>query len=304
MSPECQLPPCRRRAGATAGSRPRSDEPTSASVSSAPRSTSSPSRGYHRTSVEDIVRSAHTSRTAFYAFFDNREAAMYAALQASLRGLLDAVRNEPARRGDPTRASSRSASPRSSTTSCPTRPPRGSCCSKASAPRPRSTRCAPACASQVADHVREIWAELRPRSGLVAASRPRSRSACSACCSSRCCTWSRATASTRRRRTFPRSSPRSSGCSRPPPDRDRAARTLEPTVLKLGIVTPGADAAPARARDVGGDGHLRRRHRDRAGGRAARLPPLHLLGARRDPGRGRRDPRRRATGIRSRRSAR
>jgi len=50
------------------------------------------SRGYHRTSVEDIVRSAHTSRTAFYAFFDNREAAMYAALQAALRGLLDSVR--------------------------------------------------------------------------------------------------------------------------------------------------------------------------------------------------------------------
>jgi len=49
-------------------------------------------RGYHRTSVEDIVRSAHTSRTAFYAFFDNREAAMFAALQESLRGLLDAVR--------------------------------------------------------------------------------------------------------------------------------------------------------------------------------------------------------------------
>jgi len=49
-------------------------------------------RGYHRTSVEDIVRSARTSRTAFYAFFDNREAAMYGALQASLRGLLDAVR--------------------------------------------------------------------------------------------------------------------------------------------------------------------------------------------------------------------
>jgi AcrR family transcriptional regulator len=51
-------------------------------------------RGYHRTSVEDIVRSAHTSRTAFYAFFDNREAAMYAALQASLRGLLDSVRKD------------------------------------------------------------------------------------------------------------------------------------------------------------------------------------------------------------------
>src|SRR6476646_809698 len=49
-------------------------------------------RGYHRTSVEDIVRSAHTSRTAFYAFFDNREDAMYGALQTSLRHLLDTVR--------------------------------------------------------------------------------------------------------------------------------------------------------------------------------------------------------------------
>src|SRR4051812_45225041 len=49
-------------------------------------------RGYHSTSVEDIVRSARTSRTAFYAFFDNREAAMYGALQASLHGLLAAVR--------------------------------------------------------------------------------------------------------------------------------------------------------------------------------------------------------------------
>src|SRR2546430_7532699 len=50
-------------------------------------------RGYHRTSVEDIVRSAHTSRTAFYAFFDNREDAMYGALQTSLRNLLDRVRD-------------------------------------------------------------------------------------------------------------------------------------------------------------------------------------------------------------------
>jgi AcrR family transcriptional regulator len=51
-------------------------------------------RGYHRTSVEDIVRSARTSRTAFYAFFDNREDAMYGALQTCLRTLLDAVRRE------------------------------------------------------------------------------------------------------------------------------------------------------------------------------------------------------------------
>ncbi len=51
-------------------------------------------RGYHRTSVEDIVRSARTSRTAFYAFFDNREDAMYGALQTCLRKLLDEVRDK------------------------------------------------------------------------------------------------------------------------------------------------------------------------------------------------------------------
>jgi len=51
-------------------------------------------RGYHHTSVEDIVRSARTSRTAFYAFFDNREDAMYGALQTCLRALLDNMRAE------------------------------------------------------------------------------------------------------------------------------------------------------------------------------------------------------------------
>jgi AcrR family transcriptional regulator len=49
-------------------------------------------RGYHHTSVEDIVRRARTSRTAFYALFDNREDAMYGALQQSLRTLLGRVR--------------------------------------------------------------------------------------------------------------------------------------------------------------------------------------------------------------------
>jgi AcrR family transcriptional regulator len=49
-------------------------------------------RGYHHTSVEDIVRSARTSRTAFYAFFDNREDAMYGALQTCLRQLIDTMR--------------------------------------------------------------------------------------------------------------------------------------------------------------------------------------------------------------------
>ena len=59
-------------------------------------------RGYHRTSVEDIVRSAHTSRTAFYAFFDNREAAMYGAL-ASRRcdGLLDIGAPQTSRNAGP-----------------------------------------------------------------------------------------------------------------------------------------------------------------------------------------------------------
>jgi AcrR family transcriptional regulator len=51
-------------------------------------------RGYHHTSVEDIVRRARTSRSAFYVFFDNREDAMYCALQRSLRDLLDALRKE------------------------------------------------------------------------------------------------------------------------------------------------------------------------------------------------------------------
>jgi AcrR family transcriptional regulator len=49
-------------------------------------------RGFEHTSVEDVVRSARTSRTAFYAFFDNREDAMYGAVQAALRELLDEVR--------------------------------------------------------------------------------------------------------------------------------------------------------------------------------------------------------------------
>ena len=51
-------------------------------------------RGYHRTSVEDIVRRARTSRSAFYSFFDNREDAMYGALQRSLREILDNLQKQ------------------------------------------------------------------------------------------------------------------------------------------------------------------------------------------------------------------
>ena len=173
-------------------------------------------RGYHRTSVEDIVRSARTSRTAFYAFFDNREDAMYGALQASLRGLLDAVR-----------ARSAHARPDESlievgVTAFVELPRR---------PIPAAARIillegvgtSPE-VNALRSRVRREVAERRPRDlGTSTTPRPRrrrrrrrSRSACSASCSSRCCTSSRRTASTRRRRTFPRSSPRSSGCSRPP----------------------------------------------------------------------------------------
>ena len=69
---------------------------------------------------------------------------------------------------------------------------------------------------------------------------------------------------------------------------DRVPARTASRRVKLGIVTPGAHAASARARAVGGDGDLRRRRRDRAGSRAARLPPLHVQRARRGPGRRRR----------------
>jgi AcrR family transcriptional regulator len=48
--------------------------------------------GYLNTSVEDIVRAARSSRTAFYSFFDNREDAMYAALHSCLRAFLSGIR--------------------------------------------------------------------------------------------------------------------------------------------------------------------------------------------------------------------
>jgi AcrR family transcriptional regulator len=49
-------------------------------------------RGYHNTSIEDIVRKSRCSRTAFYMFFDNRADAMYAALHFCLHHLLDTIR--------------------------------------------------------------------------------------------------------------------------------------------------------------------------------------------------------------------
>ena len=104
----------------------------------APRSTSSPHRGYHHTSVEDIVRSAHTSRTAFYAFFDNREDAMYGALQTCLRGAARHDAQQARRTRRPTRTSPRSAS--RAYVDCLVADPAArarSSCSKASARRPR-----------------------------------------------------------------------------------------------------------------------------------------------------------------------
>ena len=121
-------------------------------------------RGYHRTSVEDIVRSAHTSRTAFYAFFDNREAAMYAALASVVaRVCSTSVRTRPRATPGPTRAcievgvTAFVELPR-----VRSRPRRASCCSRASARRPRSTRCARQVRCQVATQVCEIWADYDP----------------------------------------------------------------------------------------------------------------------------------------------
>ncbi len=48
-------------------------------------------RGYHNTSVEDIVRTARSSRTVFYMFFDDRADAMYAAVHSCLRALLNTI---------------------------------------------------------------------------------------------------------------------------------------------------------------------------------------------------------------------
>jgi AcrR family transcriptional regulator len=49
-------------------------------------------RGYHNTSVEDIVRTARSSRTVFYMFFDDRADAMYAAVHSCLHALLNTIR--------------------------------------------------------------------------------------------------------------------------------------------------------------------------------------------------------------------
>lgn len=89
MSPEPEKPTGRRYRGLSADER-RADQRRRL-VRAAIEEFAA--RGYHHTSVEDIVRSARTSRTAFYAFFDNREDAMYGALQTSLRNLLDTMRN-------------------------------------------------------------------------------------------------------------------------------------------------------------------------------------------------------------------
>ena len=85
---------------------------------------------------------------------------------------------------------------------------------------------------------------------------------------------------------------RSTGARARARHRDRSRTGVAPRRVKLGIVTPGAHALAARARAVGGDGDVRRHRRDRAGGRTARLPPLHVQRARRGSGRRRRGARR------------
>ena len=230
-------------------------------------------RGYHRTSVEDIVRSAHTSRTAFYAFFDNREAAMYAALEARCA----ACSTRCAR-------ISRNAGPDESLIEV-------GVTAFVELPRVRSGRGADlvarghrhvargqraaraACGARSPTAGARDLGRLRPASRVVARRRRRSPSACSACCSSRCCTWSRAAVSTKRPRTSRRSSTRSSGCSRPPTEPSHPVATS----LKLGIVTPVLTLLPRAHATWEETGTFADVVGDRAGGRSARLPPLHVL---------------------------
>ena len=248
-------------------------------------------RGYHRTSVEDIVRSAHTSRTAFYAFFDNREAAMYGALQASLRGLLDAVRANIRRREsrpEPHRdrrhrvrrlsrlRPGRGADPaarRHRHVARGQRVPRP--CAQPGRER-RDARSGQAydpeaAASPAGDGGRRRRVRAAPR---VDAAPGRDRPA------------RRGTGARSRARHRGRADARSRRLS------STHRRGAEARVMKLGIVTPVLTLLPRAHATWEETGTLRRRRRDRAGGRAARLPPLHLLGARRDPGRRRRDARR------------
>ncbi len=133
-------------------------------------------RGYHHTSVEDIVRSARTSRTAFYAFFDNREDAMYGALQTCLRGLLDDVRKASFESRRPATISSPSAigayvahlvaDPAAATIvlleGVGTSP-------EVNALRSRIRR-------ELADLIRDMWAEYDPEAAAAPAGRARSRS--------------------------------------------------------------------------------------------------------------------------------
>ena len=154
-------------------------------------------RGYHRTSVEDIVRSAHTSRTAFYTFFDNREDAMYAALQASLSGLLDAVRMRT-EGGDARHAAHRGR--RHRVRQLPrvgsgrrVHPLARRHRNLAGGQRAAGAGALPGCRPRTRDLSRPRRARER-----IARKRPRSRSARSASCSSRCCTLWRAAGSTRR----------------------------------------------------------------------------------------------------------
>ena len=152
----------------------------------------------------------------------------------------------------PTTNSPRSGSARTSTASSPIPRPRAIILLEGVGTSPEVNALRSRIRREIADLIRDLWAEYDPEAAAGPHARARSRSACSASSSSRWCTSPRRTASTKRRRTFPRSSPRSTACFEP--RRSRSA-------LKLGIVTPALTLLPARARAVGGDGDVRRRRR-------------------------------------------
>ena len=106
----------------------------------------------------------------------------------------------------PTRASSRSASPRSSSYLVSDPAAARILLLEGIGTSPEVNALRARVRSQVAERRARHLGRATTRRPRPRRRRRRSRSACSGCCSSRCCTWSRPAASTKRRRTSPRSS--------------------------------------------------------------------------------------------------
>ena len=288
----------RRAGGATADSPPRSGAPISAAASCAPRSTSSrraaTTTRRSRTSCAARARAApRSTRSSTTA-----KTRCTARCRRRLRALLDTCAARSRARRARRRASSRSASrayvdylvvrSRRRADHLARRRRHVARGERAAQPHPPRDR---------RPHPRHLG-RVRPRSRRQRRRPPRSRSACSASSSSRWCTSSRPTGSTKRRRTSPRSSTAV--------ERSRSRRRLIPpgSALKLGIVTPVLTLLPrahATWEETGTFADVVAIVQE-----ADRLGYHHCTCSEHvgDPGRRRRRRAAAATGTRSRRSAR